>query len=232
MGRRANTFICVVFHHSSLRPEGYKMAKEFYESWKNCKFKMNLIILDNESTCDFDFIDTSECEFIRIDNQQANGGITGSWNTLCKVAIERGADVIMGFNDDIILNDSLEVLAESTVDSNKIYVPITDGMHDAWIEQKADGIRKGYRLTVKSINGFFMSFTSEFWHQKSINGNLFIHNTFDDDNYIDDWAGQELMLWVWNYLYQTDADIIGDCWIHHKKLRSWKNARNHYKYDT
>lgn len=232
MGTQTDTFICVVFHHSHLRTEGYNIAKEFYQSWKDCKFRMNLVILDNESTCNFDFIDTTECDYIRIDNQEANGGITGAWNTIVKYAIDKGARVVMGFNDDVVLNDSLEVLATNTIDSNKIYVPVTDGMHDAWIEQKSETFKKGYRLTVKSINGFFMSFTSDFWKQKAVDDKLFIHHKFENGEYIDDWAGQELMLWLWNAKYNTDADIIGDCWIHHKKLRSWKKARKYYKYES
>jgi len=119
MGTQTDTFICVVFHHSHLRTEGYDIAKEFYQSWKDCKFRMNLVILDNESTCNFEFIDTTECDYIRIDNQEANGGITGAWNTVVKYAIDKGARVVMGFNDDVILNDSLEVLATNTIDSIK-----------------------------------------------------------------------------------------------------------------
>lgn len=228
MGKDSKTFICVVFHHSSMRPEGYEVAKRFYKSWLNCNFKTNLIILDNESTCVYDFVNTKECKFIRIDNQELNGGITGAWNVLCKQAVEDGADVIMGFNDDILLNDSLKHLADNTVDSNRIYVPVSNGVFPPWISQISDEIKPNYRVEVDSINGFFMCFTSYFYKEKVVGDRLFLNHKFDNGDYIDDWAGQELMLWVWHRLYKTKGVVIGDCWLHHDKLRSWKNARNYY----
>lgn len=223
-----NIVLCVVFHHSEMRTRGYEMAKEFYTSWESLKVKPKLIILDNESNCDFDFIDTTECNFIRIDDQVSFGGITSAWNLLCKEAVKSGAEVIMGFNDDIILNDSIMTLAERTVDDNTVYVPITNGMHPAWPHQKSDGIKKDFVKNIDSVNGFFLSFTSNFWIQKSIDGDLFVRTKFKDGYGITDWEGQELMLRVWKPKFGTSAKIIGDCWIFHHKLRSWKNAKNRY----
>lgn len=224
-----NVTVCVLFHHSELRPQGYEVAKSFYKSWSNMEYKTNLIILDNESNCNFDFIDYAKCKFIRIDNQLEYGGITGAWNRLCREAYNDGADVIMGFNDDIILNESIKSLAEATTDDNKLYVPITNGMLPPWVNQISEGKKEGYRKLTNFVNGFFMSFTSNFYKDKCVGDDLFIKTKFPSNDKIDEWQGQELMLWVWKDKHGTMGEIVGDCWIHHDKLRSWKNARDKYK---
>jgi hypothetical protein len=224
-----NVALCTVFHHSDMRLNGYDVAKNFYKSWEQLNYKVNLIILDNESTCEFDFVDTKKCTFIRIDNQLESGGITGAWNRLCREAIKIDSDIIMGFNDDIILNDSLQYLAEATIDDNKLYVPVTNGMLPPWVNQISNKRIEGYRKVTNFVNGFFMSFTSNFWKHKSINNDLFIKKRITNSDKIDEWQGQELMLWVWKDLHGTMGEIVGDCWLHHEKLRSWKKARDKYK---
>jgi len=42
---------------------------------------------------------------------------------------------------------------------------------------------------------------------------------------MDFWAGQEFMMPVWTSKYGTKVEVIGDAWLHHTKLRSWKQAR-------
>jgi hypothetical protein len=135
----------------------------------------------------------------------------------------------MGFNDDILLNDSLEYLANYATDSNRIYVPVSNGVFPPWVYQVSDKPKPNYKMEVNSINGFFMCFTSEFYKDKVVNDKLFINHRFDNGDFIDEWAGQELMLWLWDRLHGTKGMVIGDCWLHHDKLRSWKNARKHYK---
>lgn len=223
-------FICTLFHHSEeLRPQGYEVAKTFYNSWLSLNFRSNLIILDNESTCDYDFVNKDICKFIRIDNQLESGAITGAWNRLTREAINLGADIIMGFNDDVELNNSIKSLAESTTDNNIIYAPLTNGLlnHKSWIKQKSDSIKPNYSETVDSVNGFWISFTSGFWSDKSIDGDLFIKSKAKGC-FMNDWEGQECMMNYWSEQYNTKGKIVGDCWIHHTKLRSWKNAKNKY----
>ena len=225
MGRQSKTFVCVVFHHSSIRPRGYDMAKQFIDGWKKSNLDFRLVILDNESSVNYDFLDSVEHDFLRVDDQVKAGGCTGAWNTLCKYAIDNGAEKIMGFADDIIPNSSLKILAENTVDDNIVYAPLTDGMIDAWAFQKSDKPIEGFRKTVTSLNGFWLSFTKKFWIDKNVDKNLFL---MSKNPYIDMWAGQELMMYIWNKEYNTLGNVIGDCWIHHTKIRSWKQAREKF----
>jgi len=201
------------------------MAKQFIDGWKESKLDFRLIILDNQSTINYDFLSDVEHDFIRVDDQIKSGGCTGAWNTLCRYSVDRGAEKIMGFADDIIPNKSLNILADSTVDDNTIYAPLTDGMINHWNFQKSIAAKPGYRLTVSSLNGFWLSFTRKFWMDKNIDGNLFL---MSKSPYIDMWAGQELMMNTWNRKYNTVGQVIGDSWIHHTKLRSWKEARKQH----
>lgn len=225
MGRQSTTHVCIVLHHSDIRPRGYEMAKQFIDGWKESKLDFRLIILDNQSTIDYDFLNGVKHDFIRVDDQIKSGGCTGAWNTLCRYSIENGAEKIMGFADDVIPNSSLNILAQNTIDDNTIYAPLTDGMIGAWRFQMSDKPINGFRKTVPSLNGFWLSFTRKFWIDKNVDGDLFL---MSKNPYIDMWAGQELMMNVWNKKYNTQGEVIGDCWIHHTKLRSWKEARKQF----
>jgi len=225
MGRETKTFVCVVFHHSNIRPRGLEMAEQFVDGWIEAELPFELVVLDNESTVKFDCLNKIKHHYIRVDNQIDAGGCTGAWNTLCEYAIDNDADVIMGFADDVKPNNSLLTLANETQDDNVMYVPLTDGMINTWIKQKSNAIKPNYREYVSSVNGFWLSFTKGFWKEKQVNKELFIKM---NSPYIDEWAGQELMMQVWNNKYKTQGLIVGDTWLHHTKLRSWKDARNKY----
>ena len=227
MGKKSKTFVCVVFHHSKLRPQGLQMAENFCKSWKDTKLPFHLIVLDNESDVEYECINDIDHTFIRINNQLEIGGCTGAWNILCQYAIDSGADKIMGFADDVIVNNSLLKFNEFIVDDNTLYGPLTDGqVNHLFYQQKSNKCIPNLHKKTDLLNGFWLGFTRNFWLDKNINGDLFIQMK---NPLIDKWAGQELMLSVWRNKYDTRGMIIGDCWIHHSKIRSWKNARQFYK---
>ena len=60
-------FVCTVFHHSHLRPQGKQMAKEFCDSWRDSDLPYKLIVVDNESTCDYSqYLVGIDYHFIRV----------------------------------------------------------------------------------------------------------------------------------------------------------------------
>ena len=225
LGRESKTFVCVVFHHSELRPEGEQMAINFVESWKKLELPFQLVVLDNESTISFGCLNDIDHHYIRVDNQIESGGCTGAWNILCKYAIDNGAEKIMGFADDVKVNNSLLKFNDAITDDNTLYGPLTDGVNPPFVGQIATEPKFGFRQETNLINGFWLGFTTQFWLDKNVNDELFIEMK---NPLIDKWAGQELMLSVWKRKYGTVGLIIGDCWIHHTKIRSWKRARHEY----
>lgn len=227
-------FVCVVFHHSDLRPRGYEMAENFCNAWKNENIPYKLVVLDNESTCEYPCLEGINHDFIRVDNQLKAGGVVGAWNTLCQHAYDSGAEIITGFADDVQLNTTLFNLIEKTINDDIIYAPLTDGLMylnetsktHYWGNQYSFSVKPKYFKQVNSINGFWMSFTRKFWETRQIKGELFPLN-FPG---LTKWAGQEEVINKWiQDLKHTEAWIVGDCWIHHTKLRSWVNADRKFK---
>jgi len=217
-------FVCTVFHHSHLRPQGKQMEKEFCDSWRDSDLPYKLIVVDNESTCDYSqYLVGIDYHFIRVDNQKEAKGITGAWNTACEYSVNHGADIITGFADDVHLNPTLKTFVDSIEDDNTIYAPLTNGVGGPWASfQKSDQPKPGFRKSVKWVNGFWLGFTSQFWKDKQVDRNLF---DFNATKSMDFWAGQEFMMPVWTSKYGTKVEVIGDAWLHHTKLRSWKQAR-------
>lgn len=221
---KREVFVCTVFHHSDLRPLGEQMAKEFCDSWKKSDTPYKLVVVDNESTCDYSqYLNGIDYHLIRVDDQKLAEGVTGAWNTACKYSAEQGAEVITGFADDVRLNKTLEIFVESITDDNTIYAPMTNGVGGPWAPfQKSSKPKPGYRKQVKWVNGFWLGFTGQFWKDKHVEGKLFDLNASKS---MDFWAGQEFMMPVWREKYGTKVEVIGDAWLHHTKLRSWKEAR-------
>lgn len=224
-----NIFVCIVLHHSDLRPEGYQMAVEFRDSWKKYNFPYSLVILDNQSSCEYqDVFKGIDHHFIRVDDQVKAGGITGAWNHICKYAIDMGAEIITGFNDDVKLNETFPVFIDAIKDDNTIYGPLTDGIRSGpWQEQKSQTTRPGWVGQINTLNGFWIGFTRRFYLDKVEEGKLFIKGKYRFAN-LNDWSGQEAMFDHWRQKYKTVCKIIGDCWIEHTKLRAWTNAKAKY----
>jgi hypothetical protein len=222
-----NVFVCTVLHHSDLRPQGLNSAVKFYESWKKHNFPYTLAVIDNESTCDYPFFrDDEDIIFIREDDQLKSGAVTGAWNKLCKLAVDRGAEIITGFADDVILNETLHSLVDATVDNNVVYAPLTNTMlGNLWGFQKSSGPKPGHVHDSKSVNGFWLSFTAQLWKEKSRDGILFNDKEAPD---ITRWSAQESIFLLWNKKYNTTCRVIGDCWIEHTKHRAWTRAAKKY----
>jgi len=222
-----NVFVCIVLHHSHLRPQGYDSAVKFYESWKKYNFPYTLAVIDNESTCDYPFFrDDEDIIFIREEDQLKSGAVTGAWNKLCKLAIDKGAEIITGFADDVILNETFHTLIDATVDSNIIYAPLTDNMPaGVWSFQRSSGSKPGHIHDSRWVNGFWLSFTAQFWKEKARDEILFDVRQAPS---MTRWAGQEDVFLVWNKKYGTFCRVIGDCWIEHTKHRAWTRAAKEY----
>jgi hypothetical protein len=222
-------FVCVVFHHSqTIRPNGSDVIMQFCDAWRLNNFPYTLCVLDNESDISYDtHLKDIEHHMIRVDDQNQNGGLTNAWNQLCSYAVDNGAEIITGFNDDVILNETFNDFIKNITDDNTVYAPLTNGIAGGpWQWQRADKPKPGFRYTSNIVNGFWFGFTRKLFLDKNVNGVLFSKKY---SSVMDDWGGQEFVFSGWNDEFGTNCVTVGDCWLDHTKLRSWKRAKDTYK---
>jgi hypothetical protein len=222
-------FVCVVFHHSqNIRPNGSDVIMEFCDAWRKHKFPYTLCILDNESDISYDtHLKDIEHHMIRVDDQNRNGGLTGAWNQLCRYAVDAGAEIITGFNDDVMLNGTFNEFIKHITDDNTVYAPLTNGLGGGpWQFQRSDDPKPGFRHTSNIVNGFWFGFTRKLFLDKNVKGDLLSKKY---SSVMDNWGGQEFVFSGWHREFNTHCITIGDCWLEHTKLRSWKTAQNTYK---
>jgi len=104
----------------------------------------------------------SEVEFIRIDDQKAFGGLTGTWNDGIRRARERGLSKVVLLNHDVIVDDTWANFLQAIESDFCIYGPLTNrpgGGRRYRKLQMAEGPKfKGLRST-EILMGFCMGFT-------------------------------------------------------------------------
>jgi GT2 family glycosyltransferase len=190
--------------------------------------------------------------YIRVDDQNKNGGLTGAWNMGIDLCIQNGCDIIFIINDDILIDGTWRFFVSSIVDDNVIYGPITNAPGHAWINKSKrwtlkhllnHSEKKQYSNNGKSrdkdpeevgfVNGFCFACTTK----------TFINNMYDDKHYFNPnfpFGGNEteFQLRLFN-LKPTDdnkqnkktlsllrahnkAVIIPRCYVYHYKNHGWK----------
>ena len=75
-------FVCVV-HKSSIRSNGFEMAKRYLETLERyIEYPFEIYFIDNQSEerlIDQEFISNEKVKVVRIENQYLKG-LTGAWN--------------------------------------------------------------------------------------------------------------------------------------------------------
>lgn len=102
-----------------------------------------------------------QVEFIRIDDQKAFGGLTGTWNDGIRRARERGLGKVILLNHDVIVNKTWRYFIRAIRSDYCVYGPLTNrpggrraGKRQTSKRPKFRGLRKTDELT-----GFCMGFT-------------------------------------------------------------------------
>ena len=247
--RLSKTIFSVTYHQSErIRPNGHLYLLNYLESLrKHSEFSFGVVVVDNESEIDlreaikkndFDFVE----DYIRVEDQSVSG-LTGAWN----VGIERASqlgDLVINTNEDLTFNKSInsfvsDILLDKDRDMS-IYGPMTNGVSqsahpDQYLadgnirdeglvslstSKKADGVWE------KVLNGFFLGFTSNFYHKFKTNGDLF---PIQHENNRGDgkWGGQEGIMIEW-FEKGATCKVVPRCWINHIKDRTYRKARYLY----
>ena len=244
------TIFSVTYHQSKqLRPDGADFLSRYLETLdRHANFDIGVVIVDNQS--EINLFEWSKkipnvCDYIRIEDQSEKG-LTGAWNAGIKRAAELG-DLIINTNEDLIFNNTINSFVSEIIsdddNSKSIYGPLSNGVgelahpHQLSNSERDENIillqtvekhkeRAGKGGWSEVLNGFFLGFTTEFYHKFNKDGDLF---PLDHKNNRGDgkWGGQEGLMLEWAER-GSSCKIIPRCWIDHAKIRAYRKARNFY----
>lgn len=232
--------LCTTTHRSNkFRARGSEFLQGFLDSFRNSNFnyEYKIYVNDNASEIPFEYPEDLNIDAHYIEDQTLEG-ITGAWNSGFRRAYSDGCDIIWNFNDDIILNESInnfiEVIQNFEDKDNTLFGPASDnGGHGSPNSQ--NGIEEGIkRLKLRQgtwdnlPNGFSFAFTRKFYEKYRANEQYMIpldHKGARGDGM---WGGQEgyFGLLVDDGL---KAVIVKSCWIKHHKTRGWVYVRDSEK---
>jgi len=190
--------------------------------------------------------------YVRVDNQMANGGLTGAWNRGINLCLQQHCQTIFVINDDILIDDSWRCLVDAVVDDGVIYGPVTNNPGHAWVDPKkrwsfrhllfkrgkvqlSDAGQGENELPqrVGFVNGFCFGCTA----------NTFVSNRYDEKHFFDPgfpFGGNEseFQLRLFNLQPASDknrnkktlsdlaahhqAIVVPRCYVYHYKNHAWK----------
>lgn len=229
--------INITVHNSDINVRGYEDLKVCVNGFrKYVNDDYFICIIDNQSTgTPPEFIKDKNIQYVYINDQDQNGGLTGAWNLGVKMCYQNGCDVILNSNEDVEFSQSISnfigFIYRFNDKTNGIFGPIANASglstpHQArQRNQEAAAIiettnaysshgGQGYAL-----NGFFLGFAKEFYEKFNVNGDIFSTKTKDM------WGGQEVELFDRNTPLGMRSFILENCYIQHNKNLSWKRKR-------
>lgn len=153
-----------------------------------------IVLYDNESTHKdnnliIDYIkDKENINRIRIDDQNKNGGLTGTWNQGIDYLVEKGCTSLILLNHDTIVNESWKHYCNSITNDGIVYGPLTNNPGRAFKKgnrkvQESNGVRNKENENVGYVNGFCFGFTTNTAKNNMI-GDKYFNPRFP-------WAGNE-----------------------------------------
>lgn len=216
----------------------------------NIKTEKFVCVLDNESKHEDNYKVVDFCDindgflYIRIDNQNENGGLTGAWNKGIDLCILNECDAIIIMNDDILINETWEYFVSSIIDDNTIYGPVSNNPGHVWTDRK--GVKIQYSKNNQSknenpvkvgyVNGFCFGCTTK----------TFINNKYDDRHYFNPafpFEGNETEFQLRLFKLKPTSDrkhnkkildllsmhnnamVVPRCYVYHYKNKAWKLGR-------
>lgn len=230
--------ITVTTHRSkTLRPNGKELMDIFFDSFKKSDFKFEycIYVTDNQSEIEYKYPKDINVQVIYIKDQSTKG-LTGAWNLGIDKAYRDGCDIIWNFNDDIVLNKSINTFIEQLVTIPNyqygIFGPLSnEGGHEA--PNNSPGPLKGIRqLMVKKgsmkdvPNGFSFALTKQVYETYRYTESEFFPISHSMNGGDGKWGGQEGY-----FSLISDGRIkyylIQECWLEHFKFKAWEKARDY-----
>lgn len=159
-----------------------------------------------------------EVDYIRIEDQHAFGGLTGTWNDGIRRAREQGFEKVILLNHDVIVDDTWMAFLASIRSDHCIFGPLTNrpGNPGDPLPQQSRLPRFEGKRSVEALQGFCMGFTLGRPDLKLFDDWRF----FNPDN---PFGGNETDLQSRMKARSPEAAfyIVTDCWVRHDHNKGW-----------
>lgn len=217
----------ITAHHSDLlRPKGSEFLQTQILSIKqHCNYNYKIYIIDNQSEQKLDYTHDWTCVYHRVDEQMKTG-ITGAWNVALDLMYKDNCDIMLGHNDDIWFDDTIDYFIDHIAEDNKsidrIYAPVSMGSSFKLQRRDVfDGIVKVNNPNC--IYGFFFGFTKKHYEKyRPCDDQYFSHEALS--NHLSEdwkWHGQEKQF-IMNAEKGCEQIIVGKTNVNHHQTRGWK----------
>ena len=165
-------------------------------------------------------------EIIYVENQQKEGGLTGTWNKGINKCFENNCDIVIVSNDDILFDNSISQIcleAAKLKPKDMIYFgpksnkPGNESNNiQLGLPQDKNPVSCTYKEKLWNINGFLMVFTKS----------VLIANKFNENDYFDPaypFGGNESEWFDRFKKIGGKGLIVPRTYIYHYKLKRWRS---------
>jgi len=210
-------FICVMHKCKDCGRSNFDTINNFIKSlYEFCKKDFILYLFDNGSDEKYNVPNYPNIKYEYIEDQNVSG-LARPCNDGVKMAAKDKCDIVVFVNDDIIFNETInkffDIIQNHKYKNVGLYGPLTNRCLGNL--QKAEKAGKGIVETNKTLNGFLLAFTRQFYNRfKFADGKLF------DPKY--KWGGGEGALKRRIKPRGGKLFIIKDCWLYHHKIGGWR----------
>jgi hypothetical protein len=164
---------------------------------------------------------TFQVEPIIVDDQDAYGGLTGTWNRGIAKCIKNECSIIILSNDDLFINETIHHIIDEAVLScrNKTmeyFGPLTNNPGPDNEKQLFRANANASRIiSNRGLNGFFMVFPVHVLHEIKWDKTHFFDPTFPFGGNEDEWYARF-------HKKGGKSIIVPSTFVYHYKLRLWR----------
>lgn len=189
----------------------------------------HIFLFDNESsdpwTCKVsEKYKEKPVTYTRIDDQNTNGGLTGTWNMGTKMALEKGCRVVLFLNNDAFVNETVnDLIMLSGYKNDAMIGPLTNqpgylknAVRNQFIKSNRLQLRFNYKKIPDYVNGFCFA----------VHAAALKKNKYDEQHFFNPklpFSGNEVEWARRHEKKKGNFYICTSCYVEHDKKSSWRN---------
>lgn len=196
---------------------------------KHIHHPKEVFLFDNESsdpwTCKIpEKYKDKHVTYTRINDQTANGGLTGTWNMGAKMALNNNCHVILFLNNDAFVNETInDLIMLSGFKNNAIVGPLTNqpgylknALRNQFIKSNRLYAHFNYKKITDYVNGFCFA----------VHASALKNNKYDEQYFFNPklpFSGNEVEWARRHKKKKGNFYICTSCYVQHDKKSSWRN---------